>query len=58
MSHKSGHIIIESLMEVPELTIEQRSGLIVLANRLEQRGELSTADRMALAWLVYKLTSK
>lgn len=55
MSHKSGHIIIHSLLELPTLTVEQRSGLMVLAARLEEKGKLSSGDRMALAWLVYTL---
>lgn len=55
MSHKAGHIIINSLLELPQLTAEERMGLMVLSSRLEEKGELSTAERMSLAWLVYKL---
>lgn len=55
MSHKSGHIIIQSLLELPTLTAEERMGLMVLSSRLEEKGTLSTAERMSLAWLVYKL---
>lgn len=55
MSHKAGEIIIESLLEVPNLTSEQRVSLMALAARYEEKGELSSGERMALAWLVYKL---
>lgn len=55
MSHKSGHIIIQSLLEIPTLSTEERMGLMVLSSRLEEKGTLSTAERMSLAWLVYKL---
>lgn len=55
MSHKAGHIIIQSLMDIPTLSAEERMGLMVLSTRLEEKGSLSTAERMSLAWLVYKL---
>lgn len=58
MSHKAGHIIIDALMALPQLSAEERAGLIVLATRLEQKGQLSTAERMSLAWLVYKLAKE
>lgn len=58
MSHKSGQIIIESLMALPELTPQERIGLMAISARLEEKGQLSTGDRMALAWLVYKLAKE
>lgn len=58
MSHKAGHIIIESLMELPQLTAEERIGLMALAQRLEQKEELSSTERMSLAWLVYRVANR
>lgn len=58
MSHKAGHVIIESLMALPQLTTEERIGLMALTQRLEQKGELSSTERMSLAWLVYRVANR
>lgn len=58
MSHKAGHIIINSLIELPQLTAEERIGLTVLLERMEQKDELSATERMSLAWLVYRVSNR
>lgn len=58
MSHKAGHIIIKSLSELPQLTPEERIGLMALEHRLEQREELTASERMSLAWLVYRVANR
>jgi hypothetical protein len=51
MSHKSGHIIIQSLKTTPDITPEQISKL----EEIEQRDEYTVADRMYLAVLTFQL---
>lgn len=58
MSHKAGHIIIESLIALPQLSTEERLGLTVLSQRLEEKGKLSATERMTLAWLVYSVAAR
>lgn len=58
MSHKAGHVIIEKLLEMPQLTAEERIGLMALAQRLEQKEGLSSTERMSLAWLVYRVANR
>lgn len=58
MSHKAGHIIIESLIALPQLSTEERFGLTVLSQRLEEKGKLSATERMTLAWLVYSVAAR
>lgn len=52
MSHRSGHIIINSLLSTSSLTSEQRSRL----QDIEQRDEYTWSDRLYLAWLTFTVT--
>lgn len=51
MSHKAGHIIIESLVTVPTLTQEQKDKLTEIA----ARDEYTVADRIYLCALTYQV---
>lgn len=58
MSHKAGEIIIETLLPLPQLTPEERIGLMALSQRFEKNQELSSTERMSLAWLVYRVSNR
>lgn len=51
MSHKAGHIIIQSLKAVPTLTTDQVAHL----NEIEARDQYTMADRMYLCVLTYQV---
>jgi hypothetical protein len=51
MTHKSGHVIVKSLLSIPDLTPAQRRTL----EDLEDRDTYDRMDRMYLAWLTYRL---
>lgn len=51
MSHKAGHIIVQSLLEVPTLTQEQKSHL----EEIQARDEYSVADRIYICALTYQV---
>lgn len=49
MSHKAGHIIVQSLLTVPTITPEQRTHL----QDVEARDEYTVADRIYICALTY-----
>jgi hypothetical protein len=51
MSHKAGHIIIESLVTVPTLTQEQKDKL----NEIATRDEYTVSDRIYICALTYQV---
>lgn len=51
MSHKAGHIIIQSLRTVPTLTQSQRATL----DEIEARDQYTLQDRMAIAFISFQL---
>lgn len=53
MSHKSGHIIIQSLRVTPGLT----SGQQAMLDEIEARDAYTMSDRLYLAWLTFTLAS-
>lgn len=53
MSHKAGHIIVQSLRLMPGLTNGQRARL----DEIESRDQFTMSDRLYLAWLTFTLAS-
>lgn len=51
MSHKAGHIIVQSLKQVPTLTDEQRQHL----DDIEVRDAYTVADRIYICALTYQV---
>lgn len=51
MSHKAGHIIVQSLKTVPTLKPEQRAQL----DEIEARDQYTMGDRVALSILTFQL---
>ena len=51
MSHKAGHIIVQSLITVPTLTQEQKNHL----SDIELRDEYTVADRIYICALTYQV---
>jgi hypothetical protein len=51
MSHKAGHIIIESLLTVPTITTEQSTHLQEIATR----DEYTVSDRIYICALTYQV---
>jgi hypothetical protein len=54
MSHKSGHIIIQSLRLTPGLNVDQSTRL----NEIETRDEYTMMDRLYMAWLTYSVSGE
>ena len=51
MSHKSGHIIIQALLNVPTLTPEQCTHL----QEIQTRDEYTVSDRIYICALTYQV---
>lgn len=51
MSHKAGHIIVQSLLTVSTITQDQRAHL----QEIEGRDQYTIADRMFLCVLTYQV---
>jgi len=51
MSHKAGHIIIQSLLTVPTVTQEQRTHL----EEVQARDEYNVSDKIYLCALTYQV---
>lgn len=47
MSHKAGHIIIQSLVTLPTVTTEQRAKL----EEIEARDAYNMQDRLYIGWV-------
>lgn len=51
MSHKAGHIIIQSLLTVPTLQAPQRAQL----EDIEERDQYTMSDRMLISLVAFQL---
>lgn len=53
MSHKAGHIIIQSLKVTPGLT----AGQLAMLDEIESRDQYTMSDRLYLGWLTFTLAT-